>query len=158
VIIVAIDPSPTHTGMVALHRDTGLVVYSSVFAIQSFRYRWAHLMDELWGQGFTKIDQVIVERPPASPARMTGESNQTIGAYWHIVWTLQVWGEEPQESKPKENKGVFPITSLSPGSWKPAAKGWGIKKPAQITTRHEFDAFCMIVVTMKGEVPFERQG
>jgi hypothetical protein len=65
---------------------------------------------------------------------MTIESQQTIAAYWILVWLIQ-------ETLPGAN-----VISLGPGSWKPAAKGWGIEYPPSLTDQHQRDAYAMLQV------------
>jgi hypothetical protein len=117
---VAIDPSPVHTAIVSWGVDNNGMEHLNgktkeiLPAVQSIK-RGVELALEA-GLDVT----VVIERPPQTPRGATTESQQTIAAYWMIVWTIH--------------------------SWKPAAKGWGIEYPSTLTDQHQRDAYAMLQV------------
>jgi hypothetical protein len=133
---VAIDPSPVHTAIVSWGVDNNGMEHLNgktkeiLPAVQSIK-RGVELALEA-GLDVT----VVIERPPQTPRGATTESQQTIAAYWMIVWTIQSVDKRFQIN----------IVSLAPGSWKPAAKGWGIEYPSTLTDQHQRDAYAMLQV------------
>lgn len=132
---VAIDPSPVHTAIVSqkwhesrgyLHVDgTTLPILAAVVYVSNSAATLRNMGEEA---------TFIVERPPQTPRGMTIESQQTIAAYWMLVWLIQdTWPETK-------------IVSLAPGSWKPAARGWKIEYPSTLTDQHQRDAYAMLQV------------
>jgi hypothetical protein len=133
---IAIDPSPVHTAVV--QQLTGLSWYIGPDLegiTEPIIPAWRYVRETLkTGRllGYTPI--IVIERPPQTPRGMTIESQQTIAAYWMLVWMIQ---EEAPQAK---------IVSLAPGSWKPAAKGWKIEYPSTLTDQHQRDAYAMLQV------------
>jgi hypothetical protein len=131
---VAVDPSPIHTAFawwgVALNGKEYLDTYT--FTICEAQ---RHLRNRLVGIRDGKLPlTIIIERPPQTPRGATIESQQTIAAYWMLTWLAQ------------EIMPLAKIISIAPGSWKPAAKGWGIEYPSTLTDQHQRDAYAMLQV------------
>ena len=137
---VAIDPSPVHTAIVWKKnpRQEGSLGCAGVTkpileAIDYITLSIRTLKNDDEPATF------IVERPPQAPRGMTVESQQTVAAYWMLVWTIQQhWPEAP-------------LISMGPGSWKPAAKGWKIEYPSTLTDIHQRDAYAMLQVYLAGK-------
>lgn len=137
---VAIDPSPVHTAIVdqILHHDFDSALQSwtrpIIPAARLVRDLARAHRDLVSMQGWNLDLTVIIERPPQTPRGATIESQQTIAAYWMLLWLIQ---EETPGAK---------IVSMAPGSWKTAAKKWGLEYPSTLTDQHQRDAYAMLQV------------
>jgi hypothetical protein len=133
---VAIDPSPVHTAVVQQFPNLEWYTGPPLEGItEPIIPAWRYVLETLKSSrllGYAPT--IVIERPPQTPRGMTIESQQTIAAYWFMVWNIQ---EERPQAK---------IISLGPGSWKPAAKGWKIEYPSTLTDQHQRDAYAMLQV------------
>lgn len=137
-IFVGIDPSPLHTAFAIIERnDTGVLAIrqAQTLEILPAAQYMTNLMHQ-WADSDQRI-VLILERPPWSPRGAAVESQQTIASYWMLRWIIKAFGRT--------------IHDIAPGSWKPAAKGWKIEYPKELTDKHQRDAYAMTLVTMQGK-------
>jgi hypothetical protein len=129
VVVVAIDPSPVHTALVVVD-EGGAVLGAATLPIGPA------LLDRLLSYFETSLKiSALIERPPASPGIMSVESQQTVAVYWLLRWYLE-WRH-------------IDVSSINPGSWKPAARAWKIQYPALLEDNHQWDAYQMAMVHLK---------
>jgi hypothetical protein len=131
---VAIDPSPVHTAIVSWGIDDNGMEHLNgktlpILEAIDLACSWV-----LWADTIDLPCTVVIERPPQTPRGMTVESQQTIAAYWILVWRIL------------DKVPTVRLVSLGPGSWKPAAKGWKIEYPSTLTDQHQRDAYAMLQV------------
>ena len=134
--ILSIDPSPTNTAMVLFSTDSQTpevrIEDTGTYTI----VRALSVLDLFWtNRTLGSVDTILIERPPIAPGPQSLASQQTIGAFWAVVWHLERLSLGYQD--------------IGPGTWKKVAKGWKIPLPQELEDIHQRDAYQMGMVYLK---------
>lgn len=119
-IIASIDPGET-TGLVIVQtRGHSILRVSSLRSVESV---WKTLLA-------SKIEHLIVESSPV------GAQTKYADDYTY------------ESARLRSRIVGFSIQFISPSTWKPVARGYGIKSPDKCKNQHERDAFRMLAYWM----------